>query len=75
VHIEVENIVDAANFLKKQGVSVSDINDDHIAVPFVSKAQMAEINGLLTRNNYPVYSIHKTQKDLEKLFLDITHKA
>jgi len=75
VQIEVDNTVDAANFLKKQGVSVSDINDDHITVPFESKTQMAEINGLLTRNNYPVYSIHKTQKDLEKLFLDITQKA
>jgi len=75
VQIEVDNTVDAANFLKKQGVSVSDINDDHITVPFESKTQMAEINSLLTRNNYPVYSIHKTQKDLEKLFLDITQKA
>lgn len=75
VQIEVDNTVDAANFLKKQGVSVSDINDDHITVPFESKTQMAEINSLLTRNNYQVYSIHKTQKDLEKLFLDITQKA
>ena len=75
VQIEVDNTVDAANFLKKQGVSVSDINDDHITVPFESKTQMAEINGLLTQNNYSVYSIHKTQKDLEKLFLDITQKA
>jgi ABC-type multidrug transport system ATPase subunit len=75
VQIEVDNTVDVANFLKKQGVNVSDINEDHIRVPFASKAQMAELNGLLTRNNFPVYSIHKTQKDLEKLFLDITQNA
>ena len=75
IQIEVDNTVDVANFLKKQGVVVSDVNDDHINVPFESKAQMAELNGLLTRNNFPVYSIHKTQKDLEKLFLDITQNA
>lgn len=75
VQIEVDNTVDVGNFLKKQGVTVSDISEDHITVPFESKAQMAELNGLLTLNNYPVYSIHKTQKDLEKLFLDITQNA
>ena len=75
VQIEVDNTVDVANFLKKQGLTVNDINDDHVTVPFTSKAQMAEINGLLTRNNFPVYSIHKIQKDLEKLFLDITQNA
>jgi lantibiotic transport system ATP-binding protein len=75
VQIEVDNTVDVANFLKKQGVTVNDISEDHLTVPFTSKTQMAEINGLLTRNNYLVYSIHKIQKDLEKLFLDITQKA
>src|ERR1700743_3647139 len=52
VQIGVDNTVDVANFLKKQGVTVNDINDDCITVPFVSKTQMAEINSLLTRNNY-----------------------
>jgi len=75
VYIEVENTVDAANFLIKQGFTVTEINDGHITIPFTSKIQMAEINALLNRNNYPVFSIHKTQKDLEKLFLDITQKA
>ncbi len=75
VYIEVENTVDAANFLIKQGFTVTEINDGHITIPFASKIQMAEINALLNRNNYPVFSIHKTQKDLEKLFLDITQKA
>ncbi|HVV54570.1 MAG TPA: ABC transporter ATP-binding protein [Mucilaginibacter sp.] len=75
VQIETDNTVDAANLLKKQGLAVTEVNDDHLNVAFTSKTQMAEINALLTRNNYPVYSIHKVQKDLEKLFLDITQKA
>jgi len=75
IRIEVGNTVDAANFLKKQGFTVNDVNEDHLSMPFISKAQMSEINALLNRNNYQVFSIHKIQKDLEKLFLDITQKA
>ncbi|MBS1530552.1 MAG: ATP-binding cassette domain-containing protein [Bacteroidetes bacterium] len=75
VQIGVTNTVDVANFLKKQGITVSDVNDDHLLVPFVSKMQMAELNTLLVKNNFPVFSINKVQKDLEKLFLDITQKA
>jgi hypothetical protein len=36
---------------------------------------MAEINTLLNRNGYAIYSINKQQKDLEKLFLAITQNA
>ncbi|MFI5162197.1 MAG: ABC transporter ATP-binding protein [Sphingobacteriales bacterium] len=75
VQIEVTNTVDVANFLKKQGFTVTDVSDDHLSVPFTSKTQMGEINTLLNRNNYQVFSIHKVHKDLEKLFLDITQKA
>jgi len=75
VHIEVDNSVDVANFLKKQGYTVSDISEDHLLIPFTSKTQMAELNTLLVNNNYQVFSIHKVHKDLEKLFLDITQKA
>ena len=75
VQVEVEGTVEAANFLKKQGFTVNDISDDHVTLPFTSKIQMSEINALLNRNNYRVYSIHKIHKDLEKLFLDITQKA
>jgi len=75
VQIEVNNTVDAANLLKKQGFTVTDISEDNLSVPFTSKTQMAEINTLLNSNNYQVYSIHKVHKDLEKLFLDITQKA
>jgi len=75
VQVELEDTVNAANFLKKQGVAVTDVSDDHLSVPFTSKTQMGEINTLLNKNGHMVYSIHKTQKDLEKLFLDITQKA
>jgi lantibiotic transport system ATP-binding protein len=75
VQIEVNNTVDAANLLKKQGFTVTDITEDNLSVPFTSKTQMSEINSVLNKNNYQVYSIHKVHKDLEKLFLDITQKA
>ena len=75
VQIEVANTVDAANFLKKQGITVNDITDDVLCIPFISKTQMGEINNLLNTNGYVVYSIHKVHKDLEKLFLDITQKS
>ncbi len=75
VQIEVNNTVDVANFLKKQGFIVTDVSEDNLSIPFTSKTQMGEINALLSRNNYQVFSIHKIQKDLEKLFLDITQKV
>ena len=49
-----------------------DVADDHLTVAWQSKAQTAEVNHLLNKHGYAVYSIHKVQKDLEKLFLDIT---
>jgi ABC-2 type transport system ATP-binding protein len=54
---------------------VTAVSDDNLSVPFTSKTQMGEINTLLNKNGYQVYSIHKIHKDLEKLFLDITQKA
>ena len=75
IQIEVANTVDAANFLKKQGLTVNDLSEDHLTMPFTSKIQMGEINALLNRNNFQVFAIQKVQKDLEKLFLDITQKA
>jgi ABC-2 type transport system ATP-binding protein len=75
VQVELNNSVDAANFLKKQGFTVTDISDDTLTVPYTSKTQMGEINTLLNKNGYMIYSIHKIHKDLEKLFLDITQSA
>jgi len=75
IQVELDDTVNAANFLKKQGVTVTDVNDEHLSMPFASKVQMGEINTLLNKNGYMVYSIQKKSKDLEKLFLDITQKA
>jgi len=75
VQIETDNTIDAANFLKKNNIAVSEVNEHHIFVPFTSKQQMGEINALLNKSGYTIYSINKQQKDLEKLFLDITQKA
>ena len=72
VHIELNNSVDAANLLTKNGYAVTEVTDDFISVTYQSKEHTAQINTLLNQNGYAVYSIHKVQKDLEKLFLDIT---
>ncbi len=72
VRIEADNTVDAANLLTKKGYNVADVNDRNLSVIYHSKEEMGKINALLNQNNYTVYSIHKVQKDLEKLFLDIT---
>ncbi|HZX58616.1 MAG TPA: ABC transporter ATP-binding protein, partial [Mucilaginibacter sp.] len=75
VKIEINNTVDAANLLKKQGFAITEISEDTLSIPYTSKVQMSEINALLNRNNFQVFSIQKVHKDLEKLFLDITQKA
>jgi len=75
IQIETNNTTDAANYLIRNNINVSDVNDQHIYVPYVSKQQMGEINTLLNQMGYMVYSINKQQKDLEKLFLAITQNA
>jgi ABC-type multidrug transport system ATPase subunit len=75
VQIETDRTVDAANFLKKNNFAVADVNDHHLYVPYASKENMGEINAVLNQNGYNIYSINKQQKDLEKLFLDITQNA
>jgi len=75
IQIETDRTVEAANFLKKNNFAVSEVNDHHLFVPFTSKENMGEINGLLNQNGYTIYSINKQQQDLEKLFLAITQNA
>jgi len=75
VQIETENTVDAANFLKRNNFTITEVDDHHIYIPFTSKQKMGEINTLLNQNGYTIYSINKQQKDLEKLFLAITQNA
>lgn len=75
VRVEAENTVDAANLLNRNHFNVTDVTDEHLLIPYTSKQQMGEINALLNKNGQTVYSISKQQKDLEKLFLDITQSA
>ena len=75
IQVELNDSVDAANFLKKHGLTITEVSDECVSVPFTSKTQMGEINTLLNKNDYTVYSIRKVNKDLEKLFLDITQNA
>ncbi|MBB5396998.1 ABC transporter ATP-binding protein [Mucilaginibacter sp. AK015] len=75
IHIETDNTVDAANLLKRNNFTVTDINNDHLFVPFTSKQQIGEINTLLVQNGITVLGISKQRKDLERLFLDITTKS
>ena len=75
VQIETANTADAANFLVKNNIIVSEVDEQHIFVPYTSKQQMGDINALLNKAGYTIYSINKQQKDMEKLFLDITQKA
>jgi ABC-type multidrug transport system ATPase subunit len=73
VQIEADNTVDAANLLKRHDFIVNNINHERLYIPFTSKQQIGEINSLLVQNGITVFGINKQQKDLEKLFLDITN--
>lgn len=75
IQVETDNTVDAANLLTRNNYEVIDITDNYFYVPYTSKQQMGELNALLNKNGLAVYSIGKQQKDLEKLFLDITQTA
>ncbi len=75
IQIETDNTADAANYLSRNNVIVSDVTEQHIYVPYTSRQQMGEINALLNQMGYVVYSINKQQQDLEKLFLAITQTA
>jgi ABC-type multidrug transport system ATPase subunit len=72
VRIETNNTVEAADLLTKSGHTVAEINDDNLAVVYKSKEDTGAVNSLLNQAGLSVYSIHKVQKDLENLFLNIT---
>ncbi|GAA3977179.1 ABC transporter ATP-binding protein [Mucilaginibacter dorajii] len=73
--IETNNTVDAANLLKRNSFNVIDVTDNYVYVPYTNKQQTADVNALLHNSGHAIYSIGKQQKDLERLFLDITQKA
>ncbi|MEB0263832.1 MULTISPECIES: ATP-binding cassette domain-containing protein [unclassified Mucilaginibacter] len=75
INIETDNTVDAANLLKRHNFTVTDVDQNHLYVPFTSKEQIGEINTLLIQNGITVFGINKQRKDLERLFLDITTQS
>ena len=75
IQVEAENTVDAANFLTRNNFEIAEVNETHFYLPYTGKQQMGDINSLLNKNGYTVYSINKQQQDLEKLFLAITQNA
>jgi ABC-2 type transport system ATP-binding protein len=74
IHIETNNNTEAASYLNNAGINITNVTDAAVTVPFASREQMAELNRQLVQQSFTVYAIHKVQKDLEKLFLDITKK-
>jgi ABC-type multidrug transport system ATPase subunit len=75
IQIETEDIADAANFLTRNSYTVAEVKERYLYISYTSKQQVGEVNKLLVQNGYTVFSISKQQKDLEKLFLDITQNA
>ncbi|MDN3581651.1 ABC transporter ATP-binding protein [Mucilaginibacter flavus] len=73
--IETDNTVDAANLLKRNSFIIIDVTDSYVYLPYTSKQQTADVNALLHNSGHAIFSIGKQQKDLERLFLDITQKA
>lgn len=72
IFIETDNSADAANLLKRHHIDITEVETEHLLVPFTSKQQIGDINNLLVQNGITVFGINKQHKDLEKLFLDIT---
>ncbi|RVU01818.1 ABC transporter ATP-binding protein [Mucilaginibacter limnophilus] len=72
VHIETANPVDAANLLHRNKITVTEVTDTYLTVPYISKQHTGELNALLISNGHTVFAIGKKQQDLEKLFLSIT---
>jgi ABC-type multidrug transport system ATPase subunit len=74
LHIQVSPVQKAAELLTSRGYEVSTTSGENLLeLPFKSSADTAEINSLLVQNGFAVSSIYMVKKDLEHLFLDITH--
>lgn len=74
IYIRTEHTADAANLLKRNGHNIVSVEKDYLSITYQSDAATARVNQLLVHDGHEIYSIYKEQKDLEKLFLDITQK-
>lgn len=71
VSIGVNDPEAAANLLQNQGFQV-DIANEFIQLPYSSHSEMSEVNSLLVKQGYSVFTLMQTKNDLEQLFLNIT---
>lgn len=71
VHVQVDNTA-AALYLLKTSYSVSD-DDDCLDIIIQSREEVNEIMQLLIDNNIRIYEVTMENKNLEQLFLDMTH--
>lgn len=69
--IQVSDPEKAKKLLSENGYP-SDLIDETIFTPYLSKELTSDINSLLVKNNYKVYSLSQSQENLENLFLSIT---
>nr|WP_199157105.1 ATP-binding cassette domain-containing protein [Pedobacter sp. ASV2] len=72
LEVEVDQIENASNFLKKSGYNVVEQTEKRISIPFTNAKDSGQINTLLIQNGFTVSSLYQEKKDLENLFLDIT---
>jgi ABC-type multidrug transport system ATPase subunit len=74
LQIQVAPVQQAVDLLGRHGYQISTGTDTNtIELPFNSSEESGAINTLLVQNGCRVSSIHMIRKDLEHLFLDITH--
>ncbi len=73
VLIQTGDTVLSANLLLKNGYQ-ADIKLDTIHIPYISREEISEINQLLVKHNHQVFSLGKSQQNLENLFLTITQQ-
>ena len=69
--IQVSDPEKAKKLLSENGYP-SDLIDETIFTPYLSKELTSDINSLLIKNHYKVYSLSQSQENLENLFLSIT---
>jgi len=69
--IQVSDPEKAKKLLSENGYP-SDLIDETIFTSYLSKESTSDINSLLVKNNYKVYSLSQSQENLENLFLSIT---
>jgi ABC-2 type transport system ATP-binding protein len=74
IKIETNDAKKASEILINNNINLLHSEKNTLTVEFENKEKMGELNTILVNNGLTVYSIYKSNKDLENLFLDITSK-